>query len=175
MHNLIMRGIPTLVPVAFGERKRWGILRDCFLAFEKIPEVTSGAIFLKELSETPLIVQNTSLKKGFIFHLAQLIRWMHQTGICHSTLKSSDIGVTFDPKKVLLHVVDVGGMMIKKNVGINEVAKDLRNISLSFLHVLEQKDQNFFFKIYALGNTFFKDNEEKIRDKMQKKFPRNRG
>ena len=26
MHNLIMRGIPTLVPVAFGERKRRGIL-----------------------------------------------------------------------------------------------------------------------------------------------------
>ena len=88
MHNLIMRGIPTLVPVAFGERKQWGILRDCFLAFEKIPEATSGAIFLKELSETPLIVQNTSLKKGFIFHLARLIRWMHQTGICHRTLKS---------------------------------------------------------------------------------------
>jgi len=168
MHNLIMRGIPTLVPVAFGERKRWGILRDCFLAFEKIPEATSGAIFLKELSETPLIVQNTSFKKGFIFHLAQLIRWMHQTEICHRTLKSSDIGVTFDHKKVLLHVVDVDGMMIKKNAGINEVAKDLRNISLSFLHVLEQKDQNFFFKIYAWGNTFFKDNEKKIRDKMQK-------
>ena len=175
IHNLIMRGIPTLVPVAFGEKKRWGILRDCFVAFEKIPEVTSGAIFLKELSETPLIVQNTSLKKGFIFHLAQLIRWMHQTGICHRTLKLSDFGVKFNHKKVLLHVVDVDGMMIKKNVGINEVVKDLRNISLSFLHILEQKDQNFFFKIYAWGNKFFKDNEEKIRDKMQKNFPRNRG
>ena len=90
--------------------------------------------------------------------------------MCHRTLKSSDIGVTFDHKKVLLHVVDVDGMMIKKNVGINEVAKDLRNISLSFLPVLEQKDQNFFFKIYAWGNTFFKDNEKKIRDKMQKTF-----
>ncbi len=175
MHNLIMRGIPTLVPVAFGERKRWGILRDCFLAFEKIPEATSGAIFLKELSEMPLIVQNTSFKKGFIVHLAQLIRWMHQTGICHRTLKSIDIGVTFDHKKVLLHVVDVDGIMIKKNVGINEVVKDLKNINLSFLHVLEQNDQNFFFKIYAWGNTFFKDNEKKIRDKMQKNFPRNAG
>ena len=67
-------------------------------------------------------------------------------------------------------MVDVDGMTIKKNVGINEVAKDLRNISLSFLHVLEQRDQNFFFKIYAWGNTFFKDNEKKIRDKMQKTF-----
>jgi tRNA A-37 threonylcarbamoyl transferase component Bud32 len=168
MHNLIMRGIPTLVPVAFGERKRWGILRDCFLAFEKIPAATSGAIFLKELPETPLIVKNTSLKERFIFHLAQLIRWMHQTGICHRTLKSSDIGVTFDHEKVLLHVVNVDGMMIKKNVGINEVAKDLSTISLSFLHVLARKDQNFFFKIYAWRNTFFKDNEKKIRDKMQK-------
>lgn len=172
MHNLIMRGIPTLVPVAFGERKRWGILRDCFLAFEKIPEATSSAIFLKELSERALIVQNTSFKKGFIFHLAQLIRWMHQTGICHRTLKPSDIGVTFDHEKVLLQVVDVDGMTIKKNVVINEVAKDLRNISLSFLNVLEQKDQNFFFNIYASGNTFFKDNEKKIRDRMQKLYPK---
>lgn len=173
IHNLIMRGIPTLVPVAFGERKRRGILRDCFLAFEKIPEATSGAIFLKELSETPLIVQNTSLKKRFTFHLAQLIRRMHQTGICHRTLKSSDIGVTFDHEKVLLHVVDVDGIMIKKKVEINEVAKDLSAISVAFLRVLEQRGQNFFFKIYAWGNTFFKENEKKIRDKMQKNFPRN--
>jgi len=168
MHTLIMRGIPTLVPVAFGERKRWGILRDCFLAFEKVPEATSGAIFLKKLSETPLEIQNTSLKEKFIFHLAQLIRRMHQTGMCHRTLRPSDIHVTFDHKKVLLHMVDLDGMMIRKNVGINEVGKDLRNIRLSFLHVLDQKDQNFFFKIYAWGNTFFKGNEKKIMDKMKK-------
>ena len=87
MHNLIMRGIPTLVPVAFGERKRWGILRDCFLAFKKIPEATSGAIFLKELSETPLIVQNTSFKKGFIVHLAQLIRWDASNGYLPQNLE----------------------------------------------------------------------------------------
>ncbi|HJX30809.1 MAG TPA: lipopolysaccharide kinase InaA family protein [Thermodesulfobacteriota bacterium] len=168
MHNLIMRGIPTLVPVAFGERKRWGILRDCFLAFEKIPEATSGAIFLKELLEEPLIVKNTFLKEKFIFQLAQLIRRIHQTGVCYRTLKSSDIRVTFDHKNVLLHVVNVDGMTIKKSVGINDVVKDLSAIRLSFLQALEQKNQNFFFKIYAWGNTFFKDNEKKIRDKMQK-------
>ncbi len=170
MHTLIMRGIPTLVPVAFGERKQWVVLRDCFLAFEKVPEVTSVAGLLKELSETPLIVQNTSLKKRIIFHLARLIRWIHQTGVCYMTLKSSDIRVTFDHKKVLLHVVNVDGMTVKKSVGINDVVKDLSAIRLSFLHALEQKDQNFFFKIYVWGNTFFKDNEKKIRDKMQKKI-----
>jgi serine/threonine protein kinase len=169
IHTLIMRGIPTLMPVAFGERNQWGVLRDCFLAFEKVPEVTSGAGLLKELSETPLIVQNTFLKKRIIFHLARLIRWMHQTGVCHKTLKPTDIGVTFDHKKVFLHVVNVDGMTIKKSVGINDVVKDLSSIRLSFLHALEQKDQNFFFKTYAWGNTFFKVNEKKIRDKMQKK------
>ena len=167
MHNLIMRGIPALVPVAFGERKRWGILRDCFFAFENIPEAISGAIFLKKLSETPLSTQNTSLKERFIFHFAQLIQWMHQTGVCHRTLKPSDVSITFDYKKVLVQVVNVDGITIKKNVGINDVANDLRNISLSFLNVLEQKDQSFFFKIYAWGNTFFKDTEQ-IRKKIPK-------
>jgi len=119
MHNVIMRGISTNVPVAFGEKKRWGILRDCFVVFEKTPDATSGAVFLKELSETPLIVQNTCFQQGFIFHLAQLIRRMHQTGICYRTLNLSDIGVTFDHKKVLLHVMDVNGMWIKKKVGIH--------------------------------------------------------
>ena len=61
MHNLIMRGIPTLVPVAFGERKRWGILRDCFFVFKKTLEATSGAIFLKKLFEAPL---STPAKAG---------------------------------------------------------------------------------------------------------------
>jgi hypothetical protein len=37
-----------------------------FFAFEKIPETTSGAIFLKELSETPLNVQDPSLKKDYL-------------------------------------------------------------------------------------------------------------
>jgi tRNA A-37 threonylcarbamoyl transferase component Bud32 len=168
MHNVIIRGISTLAPVAFGERKRWGILRDCFFAFEKISDATSSAIFLKELSGVPLIVQNTCFQQGFIFPLAQLIRRMHQTGICYRTLNLNDIGVTFDHKKVSLHVLDVDRMTIKKYVGINEVAKDLSAINLLFLHVLDKKDQNFFFTIYAWGNTFFKDNEKKIRDKMQK-------
>jgi len=168
INNLIMRGIPTMVPVAFGERKQWGILRDCFFAFEKIPKATSGDIFLKELSETSLRVNNSSLKKIFILHLARLIRRMHQTGVCHKTLKPSDIGVTFDHKDVLLHVADVDGMIITKSAGIHDVAKDLSNLHLSFLLVLEEKDQKFFFKIYGWGNTFFKDNEKKIRNETQK-------
>ncbi|HPD61559.1 MAG TPA: lipopolysaccharide kinase InaA family protein [Thermodesulfobacteriota bacterium] len=189
MHNLIMRGIPTLVPVAFGERKRWGILRDCFFVFKKTLEATSGAIFLKKLFEAPLStpakagIQNQSklldshlrgsdklgiIRSALIFQFARLIQRMHQTGICYPTLKPTDVSITFDHKEVLLQVMNGDGITIKKNVGINDVAKDLRNIDLSFFNVLEQKDQSFFFKIYAWGNTFFKDHGEKIRDKMQK-------
>jgi hypothetical protein len=60
-------------------------------------------------------------------------------------------------------------MMIKKNVGVNDVAKDLNAIRLSFLYALEQKGPEFFFSKYMLGEIrSLKTTIKQIRDKMQK-------
>ena len=47
-HQLVMRGIPTPAPVAFGEKRPWGIRQESIFLTEKIPAAKGSDIFLKK-------------------------------------------------------------------------------------------------------------------------------
>ncbi|MBW1678596.1 MAG: hypothetical protein JRJ08_00380 [Deltaproteobacteria bacterium] len=161
-HNLLMRGISTPVPVAFGEKKRWGIIRESFFITEKIPEAEASDFYLKELSGNL-----RDLKKEFLIRLARQIRWMHQTGICHGDLKASNILVTILEEKPVIFLVDPDGVKIRNKLGVKEIAKDLSRLRAAFSGILSQSEHEYFLAIYGRGNRFFQDNEKKIMKKVR--------
>ena len=167
-HNLLMRGIPTPTPVAFGEKKRWGIVQESFFITEKIPGTTGGDIFLKEFLERSRDPEKSSLKKYFLIRLARMVRWMHQTGICHGDLKASNILVTIHRKKPAVFLVDMDGVKIRNKVRVKEVAKDLGRLKAAFWGIISQSDHEFFLDVYRRGNRFFQHQEKKVLAKVRK-------
>lgn len=151
IHNLIMRGISTVSPVAFGERKRYGILQDCFIAHEKIPEENPNFLSLSEILAETLFEKNPSFKKEFLFKLARLIRWMHQTGVSLKGMNSGDFWIILHKEKISLFLGGWQGITIEKTVGRHEVAQDLKRIGIGILETFSKDEQDFFLKIYSRG------------------------
>ena len=149
IHNLIMRGIPTVSPVAFGEKKRCGILQHCFIAYKKIPEEKPNLFSLSELLTKTSFEENPSLKKEFLFKLARLIRWMHQTGVSIKGMNAGDFWMTLHNEKISLFLGDWQGITIEKTVGRHEVAQELKMIGTGVLETFSRAEQDFFLKIYS--------------------------
>jgi hypothetical protein len=79
-------GIPAVRPVAYGERRRLGLLRSCALVTEGVPDGRSLMGLLREtladVGEPEVRRQRRCLTRT----LAEQIRAMHQTGFAHGAL-----------------------------------------------------------------------------------------
>lgn len=161
-HNLLMRGIPTPLPLAFGEKEQWGLIQESFLITEKIPEAKASDIFLKELSGKPFAHKNLSTKNLFLVKLARMIQWMHQTGICHGDLKASNILVTMQDEEPSVMFVDVDGVKIRNKLRVKDIAKDLSRVSAAFSGIFFPPERDYLLALYGRGNRFFQDHKNKI-------------
>jgi tRNA A-37 threonylcarbamoyl transferase component Bud32 len=167
-HNLIMRGILTPVPVAFGEKKRFRIIQEGFFMTKKIPEAQASDVFLKEITKDLNDSEKASIIKDFLIRLARLIRWMHQTGICHGDLKASNILINTPKKRPAIYLVDMDGVKIRDRVGVKEVARDLSRIIAAFSGILSTSEETYFLRIYQRGNRFFQKHEKRIMGRVRK-------
>ncbi|RLE05944.1 MAG: hypothetical protein DRJ06_08415 [Candidatus Aminicenantes bacterium] len=167
-HNLIMRGIPTSAPIAFGEKRRFGIIQEGFFMTKKIPEAKTSDVFLKKITKDLNDSEKASIIKDFLIRLARLIRWMHQTGICHGDLKASNILINTFKKRPTIYLVDMDGVKIRNRVGVKEVARDLSRIIAAFSEILSPSEEAYFLKIYQRGNKFFQKHEKRIMGRVHK-------
>jgi len=167
-HNLIMRGIPTPEPVAFGEKRHWGIIQESFFLTEKKPGAQGSDVFLKELSQHPTDLEKKALTKDFLVRLARIVRWMHITGISHGDLKASNILVTIRKKRPFIFLIDLDGAKIRSKVGTKGIAKDLSRLRAAFSGILAQAEQDYFIQAYRKDNSFFQGHEKRIMDKVLK-------
>lgn len=167
-HNLVMRGIPTPIPIAYGEKRRWGIVRESFFITEKIERAEKGDLFLEELAKNSSNFPNASLKEDFLVRLARLVRWMHQTNIHHGDLKAGNILVTVQNERPLIYLVDMDGVRIRRSIGRKDIVKDLSRIKAALSGVLSPSDQGLFLEIYGKDNTFFQDNRKRITENVER-------
>jgi len=161
-HQLVMRGIPTPTPIAFGEKKHWGIRQESMFLTKRIPEAQGSDVFLKEIPQQFTDQEREHLKKRFLVKLARLIRWMHLTGICHGDLKASNILVTVSEKELSIFLVDMDGMKVRNTLRAKEVAKDLSRLKAALAEVLSSSEFDYFLNIYGKGNRFFQTHQKRI-------------
>jgi len=161
-HQLVMRGIPTPAPVAFGQKGPWGIRQVSIFLTVKIPTAQGSDIFLKELPQQFTDREQRVLKKDFLVRLARMIRWMHVTGLCHGDLKASNILVTIHEKELSVFLVDMDGMKMRNRMRVRDVARDLSRLKAAFTEVLSQSEYEHFLNIYRKGNPFFQTHHKKI-------------
>ena len=161
-HQLVMRGISTPAPVAFGETMLRGIRQESFFLTEKIPAAKGSDVFLKELPQQFTDGEQRVLRNDFLVRLARMIRWMHITGLCHGDLKASNILVTIPEKELSVFLVDMDGVKMRNKMRAKDVARDLSRLKAAFTEVLSQSEYDYFLTIYRKGNRFFQTHHKKI-------------
>jgi hypothetical protein len=79
-------GIPAVRPVAYGERRRLGLLHSCALVTEGIPNGRSLMGLLRGSLADVGVAEVTRARRRLTRALAEQIRAMHQTGRAHGAL-----------------------------------------------------------------------------------------
>ena len=113
--NLIDRGLPTAKPLAMVERFRYGVPREGYIVFEKVPDGI----------ELPQALGQVSTVK-----LGKFIRTMHDREVSHRDLKAPNILISHG-EPVLLDLV---GLVVGRKVSDRIRVRDLARLNASFLN-----------------------------------------
>ncbi|MCG3133096.1 MAG: 3-deoxy-D-manno-octulosonic acid kinase [Planctomycetes bacterium] len=108
-------GIPTSVPLAFGERRAGGVLRDAALVTREIPDalhlnafvekhMLGGAAAEGDRAEAD---RRAALRGALYDALARLVRRMHDAGFVHNDFHGGNLLVNGPPDAPSLHVIDL--------------------------------------------------------------------
>jgi UDP-glucose:(heptosyl)LPS alpha-1,3-glucosyltransferase len=146
-------GVPTMTPVAYGQRGRNPARMWSFLITEELTGTTS----LEDLGAT-WAAQPPSfrLRKALTEQLASIVRRMHAHGLnhrdcylCHFHLDAGWAREPVDPDRLRLHVIDLHRAQIRRRTPRRWIVKDLAGLYFSALGVgLTRTDRLRFIRAY---------------------------
>lgn len=82
-------GIQAVRPIAWGERRRLGMVQSCFLITEAVPDAMSLATFIQRYGCDRLGLEPTTAtiaRRRILTQLARQVRFMHDAGFVHRDL-----------------------------------------------------------------------------------------
>ncbi len=132
-HGLLLRNIPTPLPVAFLEQRKGRLLIKSFFITKKIDQsLPLISLFQKGTVNSPdeiSKIRNEILQQG-----ACILRRMHERGVCHGDLKASNILVQKKAgQKEKLYLADLDSARVKKSVKEEDKIRDLARLNASLL------------------------------------------
>jgi hypothetical protein len=136
-NGLLHRQIPTALPLAVLQRRRFGILTDGIMVSEFVPD----SFDLDKALNGKLEVMPPRLQRRFKHHLisslAQLIRQLHERGFRHRDLKAQNILVQWSgdaetPPRVLL--VDLDGVRPIRRPSRRSFVRTVMRLNVSLDH-----------------------------------------
>jgi heptose I phosphotransferase len=154
IQRLRRAGIPTMVPVAFGEKLRGCFERRSFLVTEAVPgqSLERWVPARLEVVGTPgaHATAAAARRRDLISQLARLVAALHGAGLVHRDLYLSHIFVSFDDAgRSLLHLIDLTRVFRPRWRRSRWIVKDLAalNFSSPAQHV-SQTDRVRFLRAY---------------------------
>jgi tRNA A-37 threonylcarbamoyl transferase component Bud32 len=156
--KLVACNIPTPLPISFLEQRKGRLLIKSFFISQKVDGALNLNAAFQQL-QTDSSVQDTKQKKSLIHQVANMIRSLHDCGICHRDLKASNIlvqGISKQAEK--LYLVDLDSARIQKGVPKKGRIRDLSrlNASLFFTTGISTTDRLRFLHNY-LRTSFARD------------------
>ena len=143
-------GVPTIRPLALGERRRHGLLEEAFLLTEAIP----SGITLYELIEERIRPGAFHLthphRRAIIKEIARLTACLHQAGLEHRDLHERNL--VYQPlpdNKFRLYVVDLHELEEHKRLTWKQTVNELARLGRYFSIRTERTDRLRFFQHYA--------------------------
>ena len=159
---LLVRGISTPLPQALVERKIGPFVVESFL----ITQWLSGA---RELNDYITHLEQKSLspavKHAFITSLAETVRSLHERGVYHADLKSTNILVQEQTDSAwCFSFIDLDRVACKDALSFYERANNLAQINASVARLVTVKERLKFFSIYAKGTELFRERKKYYRE-----------
>lgn len=140
-------GIPTVAPVAVGEKRLFGLEIESFILTEELYDAEPlESIVQRELSG-PISRPKRQWKQSLVRKVAQIARNMHSNGLCHQDFY---LGHFFLGREGTLHLIDLQRVLRHNKLRRRYVVKDLGqlNYSADFVGNISRTDRMRFFMHY---------------------------
>jgi tRNA A-37 threonylcarbamoyl transferase component Bud32 len=149
-HALLVRGVPTPEPVAYGEKRRARMLRESFFVTRALARAIPLSALLAEAGPGAR-GRHPVDKADVVRRTALLVRMMHERGIWHRDLKAGNILVELMPGGGMqLYLTDLDGIRVKETVRPAERIRDLARLNRSLITspALSVRDRHCFLQWY---------------------------
>ena len=131
----VSRGIPTPLPFAVGEARKWGVLKEAFL----ITQAISVSLPLIELVQE-------SEKDDYIWCAARLIKMVHEAGLFHQDLHAGNILVQRDEGQ--LYLIDLHRCKAMRKVSERRRLWNLAQFLYSINRWMATEERERFLRLY---------------------------
>ncbi len=141
------RGLPTVVPVAYGERRRFGILMESYLLTVRLFNCVTLEASL--FSDDGTLRADARTRRHLIILLAQLLRRMHDYGIYHQDLHPGNFLVeTLPSGEKCIYLLDLHRASARPSLSLAHRIKSLAQFNMFASISLNSGERLLFFNTY---------------------------
>lgn len=128
---LIANHLLTAEPVAVGEKRRFGVLKSCYIISKEIPRSTTVRNVLMENQSSS---ENHTLSKGnnLLNNLIPYVKKIHDLGIFHGELHVENILVNPDDL-ASFYLIDLGRTKLKRKLPLSLRIQDMARLLYSLM------------------------------------------
>jgi tRNA A-37 threonylcarbamoyl transferase component Bud32 len=147
--HLAALGVPTIAPVALGERRRRRFLFDNFLVTRAIPDAVPLDRFVEEhLDAVPEAVR-PRLRRRLAEALGEITARLHEGGFLHIDFHPGNVlvqlGRNYEPR---LFMIDLDALRVGRDVGADEARDNLALLNHYFWTRASRADRQRFAAAY---------------------------
>jgi tRNA A-37 threonylcarbamoyl transferase component Bud32 len=159
---LLVRGINTPLPQALVERKIGPLVVESFLITQWLSGARELNDYITHLGQKSV---SPSVKHAFITSLAETVRDLHEKGVYHADLKSTNILVQEQADSAWrFSFIDLDRVACKATLSFYERANNLAQINASVARLVTAKERLKFFSVYAKGTELFRERKKYYRE-----------
>lgn len=145
-------GVPTITPVALGERRVRKLLMENFLITEEIPDTLPLDEFVERRLPLMAEARQAKLRRDLARTLADLTARLHDAGFVHQDFHPGNLLLHLGPDDSLrLAVIDLDALRQIRNLGWAEVRENLALLNHYFWTRCNRSDRYRFLKAYLLA------------------------
>lgn len=156
-HELIKHHLLTAEPVAMGEKRHFGILKDCYIISKAIP----NAVPVRELllaTQQSSSGYNPSQNNTLVKNLISYVKTMHDCGIYHGELHAENILVDLNNTTVF-YLLDLGRTQFTKKLPLSWRIKELSRLIYSIVDTCTNEETKVLIDNYTNQLSKPKDRE----------------
>jgi len=143
-------GVPTIRPLALGERRRNGLLEEAFLITEAIPNGITLFELIEDHVRTGALEISHTHRRDIIREIARLTAALHAAGLEHRDLHERNlIYQKLDGEKFRLYLVDLHELEKHRQLKWTSTVSELARLGRYFSIRTERTDRLRFFRHYA--------------------------
>jgi serine/threonine protein kinase len=145
------RGIPSLKPLAWVERKNWSGLKESFLFMEALADDQEMDRYILKGFE------DLNKKRLFIKTFARWLDGLHKRSLFHRDMKTCNILVSERGETWDFHLLDFEDLLMGEKVNRKKLFRNFLQLNTSTPKVMTKVDRFRFFREYLRLNPIVKD------------------